>query len=315
MFTRLQAVKRATSLLCSGTLARVNWEPFLTCAVTGAGDTAGKHPELPVTPEQIATSALEAARAGAAIVHIHVRDPETGAGSRDLELYREVVERIRASDVDVLINLTTGMGGDLVVGADGAADTPAPGSDFVGPLERLEHVAELRPDLCTLDCGSMNFDDASLVYVMPPAYLRESADRIRELGVKPELEVFDLGQITFVRRMIEEGRIASPPLLQVCLGIPYGAPATAQAMQAMVSTLPPDVVWSGFGIGRMEMPMVAQAVLLGGNIRVGLEDNLYLDRGVLASNADLVTRAREVVESLGGRLAGPDQARERLGLR
>jgi uncharacterized protein (DUF849 family) len=292
----------------------VIWDPFLTCAVTGAGDTAGRHPGLPITPEQIAAAAIEAAEAGAAIVHVHVRDPETGAGSRELELYSDVVARIRASDVDVLINLTTGMGGDLLVGARGSDDTPLPGSDLVGALERLEHVAELRPDLCTLDCGSMNFDDDNLVYVMPSAYLRASAGRIRELGVKPELEVFDLGQIVFARRMIEEGLIASPPMLQVCLGIPYGAPATTQAMHAMVAALPPDAVWSGFGIGRMEMPMVAQAVLLGGNIRVGLEDNLYLGRGVLASNAELVTRARMVVESLGGRLAGPDQARQRLGL-
>jgi uncharacterized protein (DUF849 family) len=204
------------------------------------------------------------------------------------------------------------MGGDVLVGPGGASDTPAPGSDFVGALERLEHVVALRPDICTLDCGSLNFDDDNLLYVMPPAYLGASASRIRELGVKPELEVFDLGQLWFVKRMIAEGLIEPPALIQICLGIHYGAPASTQAMAALAADLPDDAVWSGFAIGRMEMPMVAQAVLLGGNLRVGLEDNLYLGRGVLASNADLVTRAREIVERLGGRVAGV--ARERLGL-
>ena len=217
----------------------MNWAPFITCAVTGAGDSAGKHPGLPVTPEQIANAALEAAAAGAAIVHIHVRDPETTRGSRELNLYREVVQHIRESEIDVLINLTTGMGGDLIVGPGGAEDTPASGSDFVGAYERLEHVVELRPDICTLDCGSMNFDDESLLYVMPPSYLRASAERIKELGVKPELEVFDLGQLVFVKRMIAEGLIAAPPMIQICLGIPYGAPATARAMLAMAADLPP----------------------------------------------------------------------------
>src|SRR5579862_47446 len=290
----------------------MNWEPFITCAVTGAGDTAAKHPALPVTPAQIADAALEAAEAGAAIVHIHVRDPETGKGSRGTELYADVVERIRSRGTDVLINLTTGMGGDVLVGPHGASDTPAPGSDFIGPLERLEHVVALRPDICTIDCGSMNFDDDNLLYVMPPAYLREMAARIRELGVKPELEVFDLGQLWFAKQMIAEQLLELPAMIQICLGIPYGAPATTQAMAALAADLPPGAVWSGFAIGRMEMPMVAQAMLLGGNLRVGLEDNLYLDRGVLASNGDLVTRAREIVERLGGRVAGVEVARERL---
>lgn len=267
-----------------------------------------------MTPTQIAAAALEAADAGAAIVHIHVRDPETGKGSRRLELYEGVVERIRSSGTDVLINLTTGMGGDVLVGPGGGSDTPAAGSDFVGALARLEHVVALRPDICTLDCGSMNFDDDNLLFVMPPAYLRESARRIGELDVKPELEVFDLGQLWFVKRMIDEGLIEAPPMIQVCLGIPYGAPASTQTMAAIAAELPPNAVWSGFAIGRMEMPMVAQAMLLGGNLRVGLEDNLYLDRGVLASNGELVTRAREIVERLGGRVAGVDRARERLGL-
>ena len=290
----------------------MNWEPFLTCAVTGAGDTFGKHPDLPVKPSQIAEAAIEAAQAGAAIVHIHVRDPSTGQGSRRPEYFREVVERIRDAKTDVLINLTTGMGGDLVIGADGMNDTPAPGTDCVGPMERLVHVEELHPDICSLDCGSMNFDDDSMLFVMTPSYLRTSAKRIKELGVRPELEVFELGHIELSKRLIGEGLIDAPALFQICLGIAYGAPATPQAMQAMLEHLPEGSHWSGFAIGRMEMPMVAQAMLLGGNLRVGLEDNLYLSRGVLASNADLVRRAKEVVESLGGRLASTAEARDRL---
>jgi uncharacterized protein (DUF849 family) len=292
----------------------LNWEPFITCAVTGGGATAGIHPDLPITPAQIAGAAVEAAKAGAAVVHCHVRDPETGAPARDLALYREVVERIRSSGVDVLINLTTGMGGDLVVGMGGAADTPGPGSDFVGPDERIAHVRELRPDICTLDCGSMNFGDGDGIYVAPPTYLRAGAEKIRALGVKPELEVFDLGQLAFVNRMIQEGLVDDPPFIQVCLGIPWGAGADAATMMAFVQHLPPGCVWSGFGISRMEMSMLAQAMLLGGNLRVGLEDNLYLSRGVFASNAQLVDRAVEIVERLGGRVAGPTQVRERLQL-
>jgi uncharacterized protein (DUF849 family) len=290
----------------------VNWEPFLTCAITGAGDSLSKHPDLPVTPEQIATSAIEAAHAGAAIVHIHVREPSTGKGSRSPVYFREVVERIRDSKTDVVINLTTGMGGDMVVGPNGAADTPAPGSDFVGPLERLAHVEDLRPDICSMDCGSMNFDDDSMLYVMTPAYLRAQARRIKELGVKPELEVFDLGHVELAKRLVAEGLIDAPALFQICLGLSYGAPATPRAMQTLLDHLPEGSNWSGFAIGRMEMPTVAQAMLLGGNLRVGLEDNLFLDRGVLASNASLVTRAKEIVERLGGRLASAEEARDRL---
>lgn len=290
----------------------MNPAPFITCAVTGGGDTAGLHPGLPVTPEQIADSALEAAAAGAAVVHCHVREPETGAPSRRPELYREVVERIRAHGSDVLINLTTGMGGDLVVGPAGLADTPAPGTDLVGVAERMVHVAELRPDICTLDCGSMNFDDESLVYVAPPSYLRESLVRMRELGVKPELETFELGQLSFASRLVDEGLVEGPPLLQFCLGVPTGAPATTAAMQAFLAHAPRDCVWSAFGLGRMQLPMVAQAVLLGGNVRVGLEDNLYLERGVLATNAELVERATRIIVAMGARVAGPEEVRERL---
>jgi uncharacterized protein (DUF849 family) len=292
----------------------VNREPFITCALTGSGDTAAKHPGLPVKPGEIVESAIEAARAGAAIVHVHVRDPSTGAPSRDLELYREVVEGIRARDDEVLINLTTGMGGDLVVGDAGASDTPAPGSDLVGPEERLAHVAELRPEICTLDFGSMNYGD-DLVYVSPASYLERMAGLLRELGVKPEIEVFELGHLEAAANAIDVGWIEPPPFLQFCLGVPYGAPATPEAMLAMQRHAPPEAVWSGFGVGASEMPMVAQAVLLGGNVRVGLEDNLYLDRGVLASNAQLVERAREIIERMGARVAGPEAVRDRLGLK
>jgi uncharacterized protein (DUF849 family) len=292
----------------------VNRSPFITCAVTGGSDTAALHPGLPVTPEQIAAAAIEAARAGAAVVHIHVREPD-GAPSRRLELYREVVELIRADETDVLINLTTGMGGDLVVGPAGAADTPAPGTDLVGPAERIAHVAELRPDICTLDCGSMNFDDDSLVYLAPPSYLREGARTMRELGVKPELETFDLGQLAFASTMVEEDLLEDPPLVQFCLGVPTGAPATPQAMTAMLAHAPAGCVWSSFGLGRMQMPMVAQAMLLGGNVRVGLEDNLYLQRGVLASNGELVERAKSIVTALGGSIRGPAEVREQLALK
>lgn len=290
----------------------MNWEPWLTCAVTGAGDSFEKHPDLPVTPKQIAESAIEAAEAGAAIVHIHVREPETGKGCRSPEYFREVVERVRDSQVDVLLNLTTGMGGDYIAGENGAKDGPMPGSDFVGALERIVHVEELRPDICSLDCGSMNFDDDSLVMMVPPSYLRAAAGRIKELGVRPELEVFDLGHVALASRLIAEGLIEAPALFQICLGISYGAPATTSAMQAMRDHLPDGSLWSGFAIGRMEMPMVAQAMILGGNLRVGLEDNLYLSRGVLASNADLVRRAKDIVEDLGGKLASVSEARDRL---
>jgi uncharacterized protein (DUF849 family) len=291
----------------------VNDEVIISCAVTGAGDTAGIHPGLPVTPRQIADAALEAARAGAAVAHIHVRDPETGAPSRKLEYYREVVERIRESSVDVIINLTTGMGGDLLVD-DAHPTVAAAGSDMVPALERLEHVEALLPEMCTLDCGSMNFNDGDYVAVVTPNQLRAMAARVKELGVKPELEVFDSGQIRLANRLVEEGLIEGTPLFQLCLGIPYGAPADTRSMLAMIDLLPEGADWAAFAISRMEMPLVAQAVILGGNVRVGLEDNLYLRRGVFASNAELVERAVTIVESLGARPLTPSEARGKLGL-
>ncbi len=291
----------------------MQWNPFITCAITGSGASQDVHPDLPITPEQIADSAIEAAKAGAAIVHCHVREPATGVPSRRVDLYREVVDRIRDSGVDVLINLTTGMGGDLVIGPAGS-DTPAPGSDLVGPDERIAHLHDTLPDICTLDCGSLNFGDGDLVYVGTPDYLRIGAEKIRALGIKPELECFELGHLWFVNRMVEEGLVDDPPFVQVCLGIPWGAPATPQTLQTFAAQMPTNAVWSAFAISRLEMPYVAAAMLAGGNVRVGLEDNLYLRKGEFASNAQLVERAVTIVEALGGTVAGPDVARERLGL-
>ncbi len=268
---------------------------------------------MPITPEQIANSAIDAAKAGAAIVHCHVRDPETGEPTRRVDLYRDVVSRIRESGVDVIVNLTTGMGGDLLVGPNGS-DTPLPGSDLVGPDERIAHLLDTLPDLCTLDCGSLNFGDGNMVYVGTPDFLRSGAEKIRALGIKPELECFELGHLWFVNKLVEEGLIDDPPFVQVCLGIPWGAPATPRTMQTFADQMPPNAVWSGFAISRMEMPFVAQTMLLGGNVRVGLEDNLYLSKGQFATNAQLVERAVTIVESLGGSVAGPDVARERLGI-
>ena len=295
----------------------MNREVFITCAVTGAGDTTGISDRVPVTPEAIADSALEAARAGAAVVHIHVRDPETGRGSRDVALYRRVVERIRAADVDAVLNLTAGMGGDLVLGGVDAPLPPdAAGTDLLGAAERLAHVDELRPEICTLDCGSMNFA-AGGDYVMlnTPAMLRAMAERIRARGVRPELEVFDTGQLVMVEHLIRDGLIDDPPLIQLCMGIPFGAPDDPGTLLALVARLPPNAIFSAFSIGRMQLPYVAMAPLVGGNVRVGLEDNLYLARGVPATNAQLVERAVTILEAMGVRVLGPDDVRERLALR
>ena len=292
----------------------MNHDVIISCAVTGAGDTVAKSAKVPVTPKQIADAAIEAAKAGAAIAHCHVRDPKTGKGSRDPALYREVVERIRSSDTDVVINLTSGMGGDFEVRED-EPTRPGPGTDMVGPMERLVHVDELLPEICSLDCGTLNFGDGNMIYISTPSYLRKGAQRIKELGVKPELEVFDTGHLWFARQMLKEGLLTEPPLFQICLGIPWGAPADTTSMKAFVDQLPPGANWAGFGISRMQMPMVAQAVLLGGNVRVGLEDNLYLDKGVLASNGQLVERARKIVELMGARVLSPVEARQKLGLR
>ena len=293
-------------------------EAFITCAITGAGDTTSRSPHVPVTPEEIATAAIDAARAGAAVVHIHVRDPDTGRGSRDPALYRAVVERIRAApDVDPVINLTAGMGGDLVLGS---ADAPLPpqtdGTDMVGAVERLAHVEQLAPEICTLDCGTMNFAaGGDYIMVNTPAVLKAMAARVKELGVRPELEVFDTGQLVLVHELIAEGLIDAPPLIQLCMGIPYGAPDDLQTLLALVARLPAGAHFSAFAIGRMQLPFVALAPLIGANVRVGLEDNLYLARGRLASNAELVERAVAILESINVGVLGPDAVRERLALR
>jgi uncharacterized protein (DUF849 family) len=291
----------------------MNSNIIITCAVTGAGDTVGKHPAIPVTPRQIADAAIEAARAGATVVHCHVRDPLTGKGSRDPALYRELMEHIKASGVDVIVNLTAGMGGDLEIGPGESPMQFGPGTDLVGPLTRLVHVEELLPDICTLDCGTLNFGDGDTIYVSTPAALRAGARRITELGVKAELEIFDTGHLWFSKQMIAEG-LLKDPLFQLCLGIPWGAPADTTTMKAMVDNLPPGAVWTAFGIGRSQMPMAAQAVLLGGHVRVGLEDNLWLDKGVPASNGSLVERVIKLIECMGAKPMTPAQGRIKMGL-
>jgi len=293
----------------------VHTEVFITCAVTGAGATAGRSELVPVTPPQIAEAALEAARAGAAIAHIHVRDPETGGPARDPALYRGVVERIRAADVDVVLNLTAGMGGDLVLGGVESPLPPNPvGTDMSGATGRLAHVAELRPEICTLDCGTMNFAEGDYVMTNTPSMLRELARQVQALGVRPELEVFDTGHLVFAKQLVAEGLVDEPALLQLCLGIPYGAPVDPGTLLAMVNQLPLGCVFSAFAIGRMQLPYVALAPLVGGNVRVGLEDNLWLERGVKATNGQLVARAVTILEAMNVRVLGPAETREQLGL-
>lgn len=285
---------------------------IISCALTGGGDTTGTSPHVPVTPAQIAAEALAARKAGAAVVHIHVRDPATGKPSRDVALYRETVSRIRESGSDVLINLTTGPGARYV------PDPAAPGgvgkgTTMAAPEDRVAHVLELRPDICSLDVATMNMGPHAFVNV--PAHLQKMATMIREAGVKPELEVFDLGHIELSKRLIAEGYIADPPFLQLCTGVPWGAPSTTEAMLAMRNALPPGAIWSAFGISRHQFPMAAQAVILGGHVRVGLEDNLYLARGELSpGNAALVERAAAIVRALGASVATPDEARGILHL-
>src|SRR6201998_1422404 len=283
----------------------MNQDVIISCAVTGDDTKVTKSPHCAITPAEIAATAIAAAQAGAAIVHIHVREPETGAFSMETKYYREVVKRIRESKVDVIVNLTCGMGGYIVVGDNGLADTPGPGSDFCSQEDRMRHVIDLcnegkyRPDIATLDCGSLNFGDGNRAYVSTPNYLRKGCQILKDLGVKPELEVFDTGNLWFVKQMIKEGLVVPPPLIQLCMGIPWGVPADTGHMLAMGATLPTDAIWISFSISRNQMPWVAESVLQGGNVRVGLEDNLYLSRGVYASNAQLVEKARTIVGGTG----------------
>ena len=291
-------------------------EAFITCALTGAGDTTGRSDKVPVTPAQIAEAGIEAARAGAAVLHVHVRDPATGAPARDPALYREVVERVRDSGVDVVLNLTAGMGGDLTLGP---ADRPLPpseaGTDMAGAEERLAHVTELLPEICTLDCGTMNFGEGDYIMTNTPAMLAAMAKRVQALGVRPEIEVFDTGHLVLAKWLAGQGLIDDPVMVQLCMGIPWGAPDDIGTLMSMVNNLPEGWTFSAFSLGRNQLPYVALALLAGGNIRVGLEDNLWLDRGVLATNADLVKRAGGVAENMGVRILGPEAVREKLALR
>lgn len=290
----------------------MNREVFITCAVTGSGGTQDRSPHVPRSPAQIADAAIEAAKAGAAVVHCHVRDPETGAPARDPKLYREVVERIRDSDTDAVINLTAGMGGDIVTGSSSSPLPLAEGTDFVGAEERVAHVLDSRPELCTLDCGTMNFAEADYIMANTPGMLEDMAARMAESGVRIEIEAFDTGHLWLAQNLVERGIIPEPVLVQLCMGVPWGAPDDLNTFMAMVNNVPKDWIFSAFGLGRNEMPYVAAAALAGGNVRVGLEDNLYLERGVLATNAQLVERAVTIIEAMGAKVIGPEAVRERL---
>lgn len=287
---------------------------FITCAVTGSGGSQDRSPHVPRSPEQIANSAIAAAKAGAAIVHCHVRDPETGVPSRDPKLYREVTERIRDADVDVVLNLTAGMGGDMVFGPPSAPLPLNDATDMVSAEERLAHIEDCMPEICTLDCGTMNFAEADYVMTNTPGMLTTMGARMEELGVKPEIEAFDTGHLWYAKQLVKDGVLSSPALVQLCMGIPWGAPNDLNTFMAMVNNVPADWNWSAFSIGRDEMPYVAASVLAGGNVRVGLEDNLWLSKGELATNEALVSRAVSIIENMGATIMGPDAVRKKLGL-
>ena len=292
----------------------MNREVFITCAVTGSGSTQDRSPHVPRSPKQIAESAIDAARAGAAVVHCHVRDPETGAPSRDLGLYRELTDRIREAEVDVVLNLTAGMGGDIVFGSSEAPFPTAAGTDMIGATARVAHIAECLPEICTLDCGTMNFAEADYVMTNTPGMLTAMGTMMTKLGVKPEIEAFDTGHLWYAKQLVKDGVLAPGALVQLCMGVPWGAPDDLNTFMAMVNNVPDDWTFSAFGLGRSQMPMAAASVLAGGNVRVGLEDNLMLDRGVLATNAQLVERAASLVTNLGARIISPAEVREKLGL-
>ena len=292
----------------------MNREVFITCAVTGSGGTQDRSPHVPRSPAQIADSAIAAAKAGAAEVHCHVRDPETGKPSRDLALYREVTERIRDSGTDVVLNLTAGMGGDLLFDGTENMNAMGPKSDMAGATERVAHVVECRPEICTLDCGTMNFNEADYVMVNTPGLLRDMARRMTASGTRIEIEAFDTGHLWLAKELVKEGNIPAPVLVQLCMGVPWGAPDDLNTFLAMVNNVPSDWTWSAFGLGRNQMAYVAAAVLAGGNCRVGLEDNLWLDKGVLATNAQLVERAVTVISNMGARVITPAEVRAKLKL-
>jgi uncharacterized protein (DUF849 family) len=293
----------------------MNREVFITCAVTGSGATQDKSPHVPRSPKEIAESAIAAAKAGAAVVHCHVRDPETGAPSRDLKLFRELTDRIRDSDTDVVLNLTAGMGGDMIFGG---VESPLPlspkGTDMAGATERVAHVAECLPEICTLDCGTMNFAEADYVMTNTPGMLQAMGRMMTELGVKPEIEAFDTGHLWYAKQLVKDGILEPDALVQLCMGVPWGAPDDLNTFMAMVNNVPDTWTFSAFSLGRHQMPYVAASVLAGGHVRVGLEDNLMLDRGVLATNAQLVEKAKGIIEGLGARLMTPAEVRQKLRL-
>ncbi|WP_439632075.1 3-keto-5-aminohexanoate cleavage protein [Shinella sp.] len=286
---------------------------IITCAVTGNLTTRENHPGLPVTPEEIANSCLEAADAGAAVVHIHVRDPETAKPSMELKYYREVIERIRAKNDAVILNVTTGPGGRYQPSDENPA-VAGPRTTLMRPERRVEHILALKPDIATLDLNTMTF--GAEVVINTPGNVKIMADLINGAGVKPELEVFDTGDIQLANDLLKAGVLKSPAMFTIVTGVKYGLPATPDAMALGARMLPRDAVWTGFGVGRMSFPMAAQAYLLGGHVRVGLEDNSYIAKGVLAKgNGELVERARNIIEKLGGRIASPSEARDILQLK
>jgi uncharacterized protein (DUF849 family) len=293
----------------------MNKEVFITCAVTGSGGTQDRSPHVPRSPKQIADSAIAAGKAGAAVVHCHVRDPETGAPSRDLQYYREVTDRIRDADIDLVLNLTAGMGGDMIFGSPEAPlPLNAAGTDMVGATERVAHIAECLPEICTLDCGTMNFAEADYVMTNTPGMLKAMGSMMTALGVKPEIEAFDTGHLWFAKQLVTDGVLDAPALVQLCMGVPWGAPDDLNTLMAMVNNVPDDWTFSAFGLGRNQMAYVAASVLAGGNVRVGLEDNLWLDKGVLAENWQLVERAGTIIENMGARVIGAAEVRVKLGL-
>ena len=291
----------------------MNNKVFVSCAVTGSGDTASKHPDLPKTPEQIAKASIEAAKAGAAIAHIHVRE-EDGTPSRRLELYKEVVDRVRSSDTDVILNLTTGMGGDLDIGQGKNPLDFGPMTDMANVMERIANAEQFLPEICTLDCGTMNFAEADYVMTNTPGMLRSMAKMMTDLGVRPEIEAFDTGHLWFAKQLVSEGLIEDPVVVQLCMSVPWGAPDDLNTFIAMVNNVPQNWTFSAFSLGRNQMPYVAAAILAGGNVRVGLEDNLYLEKGVLATNAQLVEKASKIITNLGAKIIGPEDVRKKLSL-
>jgi uncharacterized protein (DUF849 family) len=287
---------------------------FITCAVTGSGHTAHKSDKVPVTPEQIADSCIEAARAGAAIVHIHVRDDD-GLPSRNIDKYAEVADRVRSSDTDVVLNFTAGMGGDLTLGSVEAPLPPSDdGTDMIGVSARIEHLRQIRPEICTLDCGTMNFGEGDYIMANTPAALEAMATQMTELGVRIEIEAFDTGHLAHAKHLASRGFIPEPVMVQLCMGVPWGAPNDLNTFMAMRNNVPDDWTFSAFSIGPSQLKYVSLAAMAGGNIRVGLEDNIYLDRGVLASNGDLVERAVTILDAQNYHVLTPAEVRDNLKL-